>query len=382
MRLTYPLLWSRLGRDASQEQSVKTAAALARLGLEVTLVLPQGRRDPGLGARDLRSWFAVDGDFEVAQVRSRWAGPNLVSSCLWLLQLFRSRRLRSADLLYSRIPAMIGAGQVCPIPFATEQYRLWPDEWPFLRRHVRRTARHRRCLGYILHSDLAAQSYSRAGVPEARLLVAHNGADPVDVAGGRGGSRDRLGLPARAPIAVYAGRMNARKGLDRVLALAALRPDVLFLLVGSEGEGPVEAEARRLANVRIVPWQTPDRLPDWLAAADILLIPASSEPLERFGSSVLPMKTFTYLAAARPILAPRTPDLDGLLVDGRNALLVGPGEPAEAAAALDRILRDPALARRLGRGAAETASGFGWDARAQRIAAFLRRRLAEAQDSE
>ena len=382
MRLIYPVLWPRLGRDASQEQSVKTAAALARHGVEVELVLPRGRRDPELGARDLRSWFAVEGDFRVSQVPTPWAGPKLVSSCFWLLQLFRSRRLRSADLLYSRVPAMIGAGQICPIPFATEQYRLWPDEWPFLRRHVRRTAAHRRCLGYILHSDYAAQSYRRAGVPEARLLVAHNGADPGASPIGRARARERIGLPAGAAIAVYAGRLNARKGLDQVLALADLRPETLFLLVGSEGEGPVEAEARRRPNVRIVPWQGPEGLPAFLAAADILLIPASSEPLERFGNSVLPMKTFAYLAAGRPIVAPRTPDLDGLLVDGRNALLVGPGDPREAAFALDRILADPALAASLGAGAAETASGFGWDSRAGRIAAFLRRRLAEARDAE
>jgi glycosyltransferase involved in cell wall biosynthesis len=385
MRIAYPVLWPRLGREAGQEQSVKTAAALARQGVEVTLILPKGRRDPELGAQALRSWFAVEGEFQVLQVPTPWAGPNLVSSCFWLLQLFRSSRLRSADLLYSRVPAMIGAGQICPIPFATEQYRLWPDEWPFLRRHVRRTARHRRCLGYILHSEFAAQGYSRAGVPEARLLVAHNGADRVTVTSdchsGRSDARAQLGLP-EAAIAVYAGRVNARKGLDQILALADLRPETLFLLVGSEGEGPIEAEARRRPNVRIIAWQGPERLPLYLAAADLLLIPASSEPLERFGSSVLPMKTFAYLAAGRPILAPATPDLAGLLVDGRNALLVAPDRPREAAAALDRILGDAALANLLGTRAAETASGLSWDARAERIAAFLRRRLAEAQPSE
>lgn len=381
MRLTYPVLWSRLGRDASQEQSVKTAAALARHGVEVTLILPRGRRDPPLGAQDLRSWFGVGGDFRVSQVASPWTGPHLVSSCLWLLQLFRSTRPASADLLYSRVPAMIGAGQVCPIPFATEQFRPWPDQWPFLRRHVRRTAHHRRCLGYILHSDYAAAGYRRAGVPEARLLVAHNGADP-GTPPDRALAREQLGLPAQAAIAVYAGRVNERKGLDQILALADLRPEILFLLVGSEREGPIEAEARRRPNVQVVAWQGPERLPLYLAAADILLIPPSIEPLERFGSSVLPMKTFAYLAAARPILAPRSPDLAGLLVDGGNASLVSPGRPLDAAAALDRILCDESLARRLREGAAQTASGLGWDSRAERIAGFLRRRLAEAQPSE
>ncbi|MGZ8285196.1 MAG: glycosyltransferase family 4 protein [Allosphingosinicella sp.] len=382
MRLTYPVLWPRLGRDASQEQSVKTAAALARLGHEVTLLLPRGRGDPALGAKDLRQWFGVEGDFQVRQVPSRWAGPHLVSSCLWLLQVFRSSELRSADLLYSRVPAMIGAGQVCPIPFVTEQYRLWPDQWPFLRRHVRRTAAHRRCLGYILHSDFAAGSYRRAGVPEARLLVAHNGADAPAPPADRGAARERLGLPAATAIAVYAGRVNETKGLDQILALADLRPETLFLLVGSEREGPIEAEARRRRNVRIVGWQGPERLTSYLAAADLLLIPASSEPLERFGSSVLPIKTFAYLAAGRPILAPRTPDLADVLVDGRNALLVSPDRPEQAATALDRIVGDESLARRLCEGAAETARGLGWDARAERIAGFLHRRLAEAQPSE
>lgn len=382
MRLIYPVLWPRLGRDASQEQSVKTAAALARQNVEVTLILPQGRRDPKLSAQDLRSWFAVEGDFKVVQMRTPWAGANLASSCFWLLQLFRSDELASADLLYSRVPAMIGAGQLCPIPFATEQYRPWPDRWPFLRRHVRRTAAHRRCLGYIIHSDFAAASYRRAGVPEARLLVAHNGTDLGAPPADRAFAREQLGLPAEAAIAVYAGRINERKGLDQILALADLRPEILFLLVGSEREGPVETEARRRQNVRIVEWQTPRRLPSYLAAADALLIPASSEPLERFGSSVLPIKTFAYLAAGRPIIAPSTPDLTGLLVDGRNALLVPPGDPREAAAALDRILGDTSLARSLGEGAAETARSLGWDARAERIAGFLRRRLAEAQPSE
>ena len=46
MRLIYPVLWSRLGRDACQEQTANTVAALARHGLDITLVVPQGARDP------------------------------------------------------------------------------------------------------------------------------------------------------------------------------------------------------------------------------------------------------------------------------------------------------------------------------------------------
>ena len=170
--------------------------------------------------------------------------------------------------------------------------------------------------------------------------------------------------------------MNAEKGLDQLLALAVLRPEILFVLVGSEGEGPIEAAAAGRANVRIVGWQAPAGLPAWLSAADVLLIPPSRAPLDRFRNCVLPLKLFSYLAASRPILAPVAPDTAELLRDGENAVLVPPDKPEAAAAALDRILGDPAFAARLGAAALEQARALTWDRRAKAIKAFLEARLA------
>jgi glycosyltransferase involved in cell wall biosynthesis len=378
LRLAYPVLWSRLGREASQEQTVSTAAALARHGVELTLILPRGPADPPLDSDAVRKWFGVRGDFGLVQRPSRWAGEHAVRSTLWMRQLLRDAAIRGADLLYSRVPVMLAWPGPYPLPFATDLYRPWPDDWPWLRPFVRRAAARRECLGYVLHSAYAAQSYIRAGVPPEKLLVAHNGADPERMLPrlGKAEARTRLGLPPERPIAVYAGRINAHKGLDQLLALAELRPEALFVLVGSEGAGPIEAAAASRANVRILPWQPAATLPAWLYAADLLLIPASSAPLERFGTCVLPMKTFLYLAAGRPILAPATPDTAELLKDGDNALLVPPDRPETAGAALDRILADTALAERLGENGARTAAALSWDARAKRIAAFLEQRLA------
>ena len=82
MRLIYPLMWARQDRKADREQAIATAAALARSGIEVTLMLPRGEGDPALDADDLRAWFDVDGDFRVVQRPSRWKGEALARTLL------------------------------------------------------------------------------------------------------------------------------------------------------------------------------------------------------------------------------------------------------------------------------------------------------------
>jgi glycosyltransferase involved in cell wall biosynthesis len=377
MRILYPVTWGKPERHASQAQTVATAAALARAGNVVTLLLPQGKRDTSLSAADVRAWFAVEGDFRVIQRPSAWQGEAVLKTVMWLRQVWRDPAVGEADLLYSRIPAMVGIGGFSPLPFATDHYRPWPDVYPASRPYVRRTARKPHCLGYVIHSHLAAEAYRRAGVPGERLLVAYNGFDLPGERLGTGEARARLDLPPNRAIALYAGRINAQKGLEALFALADLRPNVLFVLVGSEGEGSIEQEAARRANVKIVPWAEPDALPPWLFAADVLLIPPSSAPLQRFGTCVLPLKLFTYLAAGRPILAPDAPDTRELLTHEQTALLVAPDQPELAAAALDRLLCDAGLAAKLSDNAIQLAKGLGWDDRARRIAAFLRARLAQ-----
>lgn len=273
---------------------------------------------------------------------------------------------------------MLTMGQFAPLPFAIDHYRPWPDDLPAIRPLVRRTAGNRRCLGLVIHSDFAAGAYRRTGVDEAQILVAHNGANATGASLDKSEARKLLGLPADRPIAVYAGRINGEKGLDQILDLAAMRPEVLFLLVGSEGDGPIEREAAGRDNVRILPWAEPASLPAWLQAADVLLIPPSRAPLQRFRNCVLPMKLFAYLAAGRPILAPDSPDTAELLMDEENALLVAPECPEAAATALDRLLAEPGLGARLGARAQKLSKDLTWDRRAEKISAFLEARLCAA----
>ncbi|NIP58412.1 MAG: glycosyltransferase [Gemmatimonadetes bacterium] len=370
--------------QADTEQLVSTVAALSRRGLDVTLVIPRLGEDPGAGkgagkdaaADEIRRFYGVEGAFAVARYPCP-RGPRPLQKLVAPLRAVRAGAAREADLIHTRnLPialAGIGAGRRVVL----ETYRPWPDQFAVLRPLIRRLMGHGDFVGAILHSRLARESYARLGVPEERLLVAHNGWEPsrMEPVLERGEARERLELPRERPIVVYTGRVDDEKGLDVVLEVASLAPEVLFVLVGAKEPDAFTERARRADNVRLVPWQPFEAVSRWLYAADVLLLPPSARPLERHGSTVLPMKLFSYLAAGRPILAPRTPDVTEVLRDGENARLVPPGDAEAAAAAVGEILEDGALRERLADGGRRAAEGLTWDARAERIHRFLARRL-------
>ena len=107
----------------------------------------------------------------------------------------------------------------------------------------------------------------------------------------------------------------------------------------------------------------------------MLLIPPSRAPLEKFGNCVLPIKLYAYLTAGRPILAPESPDTAELLEHRANSWLVPPDDADSAAAGLDRLLADGALAAKLSANALRLSEGLTWDQRARKIAEFLQARL-------
>lgn len=372
MRIAYSYDVPMPDTGADTEQVVNTVATLGRRGLAMTLLLPGPATGPG-DAGALRSWYHVTGPFAVEWLRWRWHGVRGAEKWSHARRAPRHPSVAAAELVYTR--NLLGAWQMLRAGrrVAYEHFRPWGDQYPPLQPFLRAVLQHPNMVGAIFHSALARQSYLRLGVPEERMLVAHNGWEPsrMEPRLTRPEARERLGLPTDRFTVVYTGRMNARKGLDILLAGARQAPEMLFVLVGSEGEGPVEAEARGLANVRIVPWQRTADLSPWLYAADVLVIPPSLEPLTQHGNTVLPIKLFLYLAAGRALLAPEAPDTAELLTNGINAALVPPGDAGKMVDTLRTLHQNPGRCDALAAGAFATAASLTWDQRAERIDAFL-----------
>jgi len=104
-------------------------------------------------------------------------------------------------------------------------------------------------------------------------------------------------------VVLYSGNLGLAHRFDAVIAaaraIAALRPDVLFLFVGG---GPRLAEVKRmaagLANVRFLPYQPREALGALYNAADVHLVTLRDE----VAGLLVPSKYAAALAAARPVL--------------------------------------------------------------------------------
>ena len=113
----------------------------------------------------------------------------------------------------------------------------------------------------------------------------------------------------------------------------------------------------------------PGRVADLLRQADVVALPNPPSAIStRFTS---PLKLFEYMAAGRPIVASDLPSVREVLHHDVDALLVTPGDPAAMAAAIERLLADPALATRLADAALSAVPAYSWDRRAERLEALF-----------
>lgn len=192
-------------------------------------------------------------------------------------------------------------------------------------------------------------------------------------------TRQALGVPRAAPLALFVGRLQPFKGPEvavRAVALARrLDPrlaDLRLLVVGGpSGDGMGEparltALARALGvsgAVRLTGPVARDLLPEYYRTADVQLVPSRHET---FGFVAL-----EALAAGTPVIATDTGGLRRVVGDATAGVVVPGRDPADWARALSRVLGDRARLGRLSAAAPADAARFGWaEAEAAMIRAY------------
>lgn len=197
--------------------------------------------------------------------------------------------------------------------------------------------------------SMGLADYVRAVAPEARVSEWRFASHPIAVPPAEVEAlRSELGIAPGSPVVLYSGTLEMYQGLDQLMyAIADVRarhPGACFVVVGWDGRPLTtlgrEADALVASGaLRLVPRQPRERMPVFLALADVLV------STRAYGGNV-PLKIFDYLAAGRPIVATDIHPHRSLLT--RDLALLVPRGSEGLADALSRLLSDPAEARALG----------------------------------
>ncbi|MEO8518941.1 MAG: D-inositol-3-phosphate glycosyltransferase [Dermatophilaceae bacterium] len=193
---------------------------------------------------------------------------------------------------------------------------------------------------------------------------------PGDVAA----ARARLGLPQRAHVLLFVGRIQPLKAPDVLLKAAAdllsrrpeLRESLVVAIVGGpSGSGLGKPRALHElthqlgidTQVRFVPPVDRETLAQWYRAADLVAVPSHSES---FG-----LVAIEALASGTPVVAAAVGGLPFAVGDG--GLLVSGHQTATWSAALESLLENPGRRADLSRLGIKHASAFSWERTTDRL---------------
>ncbi len=217
-------------------------------------------------------------------------------------------------------------------------------------------------------SHFTANTYRhQAGIPAGKVFAVHNAVDitnfrPDIAVEERLEMRKWLGICTEAPLVGCVARLSRWKDQETLLeALVELRiilPKVQLVLAGvnsdsaPDGQGTYQEYLMRRIKafgledavifVGLLPYE---EMPGFYSALDVLAHPAVEEP---FGLAIV-----EALASARPVVAVAEGGIAEIIRDGVEGLLVSRKQPAAMAQAIASILKDEALARKLGKAGRE-----------------------------
>lgn len=362
-------------------QTIETTHALARRGVEVDLVVRRtdGRSDeacleffglaphPGLRLRRVSAPF---GKWSYLASAVRFL---LRARARWDFVYTRDLVLADVALRLGTLPFIYEAHTVAAV-FAEEQGRLYGAErvpskakLSRLDKRERRVCRDASGVVTITGALLKALEERHGKIPRSRVVP--------------DGTRLPEKLPAlegvhSPPRVYYIGQLYPWKGVDVLVEAMRYVEGTELVIVGGLPPEPDLDRLKRLASslsledrVRFRGFVPPPELPAERAKADLFVIPLLNSTTARLFTS--PLKLFEAMASGRPVVASDLPSIREILTNEENALLVPPGDAHALAAAIERLLRDRDLSRRLAARAFEDVKAYSWDRRAEAISGLL-----------
>ncbi len=303
MRLLYlyPEEWT--GRRAREAHTLSTCAALAREGVDVTLVTAGGLQEMHHHLQDVAGEKEVPGLELVALSRSL----GLVRSTAVFKHHFQKWQARQARFDWAYIIHLKAAAMLKKMraPYAYEAHEIF-DETPQkdakrqLRLHeLEQQAVTGATVRMATSAPLAAALSKRFALPNDFAIIPNAGLPPLDHV---------VGAP-EGPF-VYAGSISGWKGIDLMIHAVRDAQIPLKIVGGSAADWKRLGKQVDVSGVEWHPRVSLAELPQALAGARAGLIP--TQPETPSGRYSCPMKLFDYARCGLPVISTALPSLQSL----------------------------------------------------------------------
>ena len=177
---------------------------------------------------------------------------------------------------------------------------------------------------------------------------------------------------------LFVGRISYEKGLQYLLP-AISRIDAHQYQLEIVGDGKFRSEVEKISlklglceKVHIRGWVPQRELPNIYQAADLLVLPSTSEGM--------PNVILEAMSSGLPVVATRIPGSEELVRDGESGMLVEKEDVDGLADAIEKLVSQPRLRWEMGQKGREIARGYRWEQIAMQYLA-LNRSLHKERDA-
>lgn len=364
----------------------KMCEAFAKQGIEVELLIPKRRQPFKLLDGDWQEHYGITHEFKVTRLWCPdwlwldWYLPTffhpftfLLLSLSFIIAATFFLRKNQSSVVYTRefllVPWLVLLGRQVFV-----EVHNWPESKVILWIYKLFSMKVK---GFIYISPSLQQRVFELGISPKKGLLSPSGVDRCFFnKKEKNLARKEVNLPAHKNVVMYVGSPTREKGIETFYQAAKLlkrSKKLFFVIIGDElwpeSELKVETE---LSNVLKTGFQPPTKIPTFLAAADILVLPNSLKWGKRlYGEYTSPLKLYEYLASGRPIVASKIPAIEGIVAGRKHVLFFEPDNSRDLARKITVLLNNKSLAKKMGRATRKLIKKYTWDSKAKQILKFM-----------
>jgi glycosyltransferase involved in cell wall biosynthesis len=355
--------------------------ALSIRGITLELIIPSDFK----GARKIKNereiwdFYGLEVTFKISRIPSKKyykfgvIGRIVFKSLLVFIGIYNKN-----DLLYFRhVELAILAGLLGKI-VVIELHQISDIDNSLSLKLLTRLAKKRKIF-FVVITHKGAKKLLRHGVDENKILVAPSAIDNMNFIQNISHTETRMKLQLRndQKIIVYSGNLYEGRGIEKIIEAMRDFPQLMLVIVGGNQKDIDRCKEIVLnnphKNILFVGSVLPREVPDYLLAADMLVMPYTTYTSTHKDMS--PLKMFEYMASGKPIISSDFPVLREILKDKVNSILVEPDNASAISEGIQWVLDNPKNAKLIAEQARKDVEQYTWDKRAERIVKFLERNL-------